>query len=454
MAGKGKKINIRDFPSISSVLEDDRLKTAIARWSFEFVSMETKRIAAALKKDALKTKVLPRKDNIISEIEKYFSGLENDLLKPVINGTGVILHTNLGRAPLDGEIYEQLRDAVCGYSNLEFDVSANKRSKRGAVAGKLAAALSGTEYGMLVNNNAASVYIIVANLADGKEVIISRGQLVQIGGGFRIPEIIERTGAKLKEIGTTNKTSLADYKKAINKNTGLVLIVHKSNFVQKGFTDEPEPSKIVEIARQKKIPVCYDLGSGLLSIEKGKSVADEPDIRLAVRSGADLVCYSGDKLLGGPQGGIIVGKKRLISALLKDPLYRVVRPDKLTIGMMEQTLLKYVSTEKRVSTWKIATASLEKLQKRAESIIAAVGRTEARMIKMKSSFGGGSLPDYDFESVGVRITGDSLILSRRLREYQIPIISRTSSTGIAIDLRTVMPEQDSLLINALKSCLS
>jgi L-seryl-tRNA(Ser) seleniumtransferase len=200
-----------------------------------------------------------------------------------------------------------MREIACGYSNLEFDINANKRSKRGTMVGRILAAYCGAEAGMMVNNNASSVYMIVANLGSGRDVVISRGQLIQIGGGFRIPDIIERSGANLKEIGTTNKTTISDYNKAINKSTALILIVHKSNFIQRGFTEEPEPSKIVELAKKKKVPVCFDLGSGLPVLDDLSLPESEPDIVTAVRTGADVVCFSGDKLLGGPQAGLIVG---------------------------------------------------------------------------------------------------------------------------------------------------
>ena len=454
MAGKSnKKVKLSDFPSISSVLEDDRLKNHIERFSFNFVSLEVKRIASEFKKKMSKGEAIPGKDDIIDEIDRFFNKIKTDTLHSVINSTGVILHTNLGRSPIDPDVFDSLKNAVCGYSNLEFDIEENKRSKRGSVAGRLIAAIAGADFGLMVNNNASSVYLIVASLASGKEVIISRGQLVQIGGGFRIPDIIERTGAKLKEIGTTNKTSLSDYRKAINKNTGLILIIHKSNFVQKGFAEEPETSKIVELAKQKKIPVCYDLGSGLLPMENKPTPSDEPDIKSAVRTGADLVCFSGDKLLGGPQAGLIVGKKKYISALMKDPLYRVVRPDKLTIGLMEGTLLRYAGGKSDNLCWTIASISVDDLKKRAGKIAAAIDNSRLTITDLKSSFGGGSLPEYEFASFGLKISGNAAILSKKLRSLSTPIIARTAPSGVLIDLRTVLPKQDSILIDAIKACL-
>lgn len=455
MADKSnKKVKLSNFPSINSILEDSRLGLLIDKWSFNFVSSEVKSIAARMKKTAQNNKFLPGADDIISEVERLFDQYENDLIKPVINGTGVILHTNLGRAPVAIEFYDQMKEVACGYSNLEFDIKADKRSKRGLMAGRMLAAYSGAEAGMMINNNASSVYMIVANIAGDKDVIVSRGQLIQIGGGFRIPDIIERSGANLKEIGTTNKTSISDYDRAIGKNTALILIVHKSNFIQKGFTEEPEPARIVELAKKKKIPVCYDLGSGLPSMDNIKLPDSEPDIKKAVRTGADLVCFSGDKLLGGPQAGLIVGKKKYITALLRDPLYRVFRPDKLTIGMTEKTIHAYLTGNTENPCWRLAKIPVESLKKRAESIVRLVHNKDVTSTLLKSSFGGGSLPEYEYDSYGIKIMGDPAAISSKLRSNSPPVIVRSSASGVMIDLRTVFPEQGQLLIDAIRSCLS
>jgi L-seryl-tRNA(Ser) seleniumtransferase len=454
MAGKSsKKLKLADFPSISSLLESGDLKPLIEKWSFPFVSGEVKSIAANMKKLAVKKNTIPGKDEIISQVYSVFNQYENDLIKPVINGTGVILHTNLGRAPLNTDYYDQMKEIACGYSNLEFDIGANKRSKRGTMVGRILAAYCGAEAGMMVNNNASSVYMIVANLAVGRDVVISRGQLVQIGGGFRIPDIIERSGSNLKEIGTTNKTTISDYNKAINKNTALILIVHKSNFIQRGFTEEPEPVRIVELAKRKKVPVCFDLGSGLPVLDDISLPESEPDIVTAVRTGADLVCFSGDKLLGGPQAGLIVGRKKYISSLLKDPLYRVMRPDKLTIGLMEKTLLGYLRKYDTNPCWELASISQESLKIRAESIVTNLNKKNVEISALRSSFGGGSLPEYEYDSYGIKINGKSTSLSSKLRSFSPPVITRSTPSGVMIDLRTVFPHQDTILTEAIKACL-
>jgi len=444
---------MRDFPSISIILGDERLKALIEKWSFAFVATEAKKLASGMKKDATRASGMPSKDDIVLRIVELFARYRRELIQPVINGTGVILHTNLGRAPIAPVAYEGLLDAVTGYSNLEFDLVDGKRSTRSRMAGRMAAALSGAEAGMAVNNNAAAVYLIVANIAGaGREVIISRGQLIQIGGGFRIPEIIERSGAKLREVGTTNKTNLSDYERAINKNTALILYVHKSNFVQRGFTDEPEPSAIAGLARKMKVPFCYDLGSGLIDSDAFATRLSEPSILSAIRTGADLVCFSSDKLLGGPQAGLIVGKEKMIVALLKDPLYRAFRLDKLTIGLLEATLLAHLRGEP-LPCWEMASMERDELRARADGIILTVSDSRVIPTRLTSSFGGGSLPEYEFESFGVKIEGAPQVLSRQLLGYSTPVVCRTTSDGVMIDLRTVLPEQMPTLIDAIRSCL-
>jgi L-seryl-tRNA(Ser) seleniumtransferase len=445
--------SLRNFPSVSSILEHDALKPLIETWSFPFVSSVVKRLASEWKRRSLGVGKIPSKDDIISELENIFRRYGRELVQPVINGTGVILHTNLGRAPISPDDYEDLLDAVTGYSNLEFDLLEGKRSNRSRMLGRLLAALSGAESGLAINNNAAAVFLIVANIAGaGREVIISRGQLVQIGGGFRIPEIIQRSGAILKEVGTTNKTSLNDYVRAINKNTGLILIVHKSNFVQKGFTEEPDASRILETAHAKKISVCYDLGSGLIDENGFPNSLPEPTVSAAIRTGADLVCFSGDKLLGGPQAGLIVGQQKLISGLLKDPLYRTYRLDKLTIGLLERALLAHLRG-RPLPCWEMAAFPIAELQRISEEVASTIANPAVSVTKLKSSFGGGSLPEYEFDSYGLKISGDAVALSKKLLNFGTPVVCRSISSGVLIDLRTIMPEQIDILIEAIRSCL-
>jgi len=447
-------LSMREFPSVSSILEDESIGPLIREWSFPFVSHELKRLIPELKRQSISDSFIPGKDEVISRLLSIFDGYRRDLMQPVINGTGVILHTNLGRAPLSSTAYEDLLETVTGYSNLEFDLLEGKRSSRSRVVGRMLAALSGAESGMAVNNNAAAVYLIVANLAgNGRQVIISRGQLIQIGGGFRIPEIIERSGAILREVGTTNKTALGDYRKAITKNTSLVLIVHKSNFVQRGFTEEPEPAEIAKLAHSKNIPICYDLGSGLIFKGGLGGQLDEPSVPTAVRTGADLVCFSGDKLLAGPQSGLIAGKEKLIGRLIKDPLYRTFRLDKLTIGLLEKTLLAYLRGTP-LPAWELANTPIDLLKAKADEVVEAINNPAATPTPLKSSFGGGSLPEYEFDSFGIRIAGDPMDLSRRLLRYSTPVVCRNVSNAVLIDLRTVMPECYSTLIDAIRSCLS
>jgi len=425
----------------------------VESWSFEFLSQEVKKSAALVKKRGLISNRNEASEEIIKSVLAAFARHKADAFQYVINGSGVILHTNLGRAPISNSYWEIIKNGVTGYSNLEFDISDGARSKRGRLAHKMLALLAGAEDGLIVNNNAAAVFMAVANMSRRKEVIISRGQLVQIGGGFRIPEIIERTGSKMKEVGTTNKTALNDYKKSINRQTGLILVVHKSNFAQRGFVEEPDISGIVKIAKNAKIPVCYDIGSGLLSSDLLQEPHDEPDIKTAVRTGADIVCFSGDKLLGGPQCGLLVGKRKFISAMTADPLYRTFRPDKIAIGLMEMVIRDYLAGNHSLPIWMLAKTSSDTLKARAQHIIMACGSKNLSLVSTKSSFGGGSLPEYEIDSAGIFVEGESKIISEKLRKYDPPIIARITSKGVTIDLRTVFPNQDDILIAALKKCL-
>jgi len=445
---------LRDLPSVNTILERDELKSLIEEWSFAYVSYETKKIVTEARKQAQRQGRVPSADTIIAGIIESFKYKKTTLIKPVVNGTGVALHTNLGRAPLADELVNAVFANCVSYCNLEFDLVSGKRSKRGALAGEIAAVLTGTEAGVIVNNNAAAVLLAVNCFGKGKDVLISRGELVQIGGGFRIPEMITASGAILKEIGTTNKTSLSDYAKRIGKNTGLILKVHKSNFDIVGFTEEASPADLAELARKKRIPMLYDLGSGMVDNFGHEEFKAEPSIGSAVRSKADMVCFSGDKLLGGPQAGIIVGRKKYIDILRKHPLYRPLRPDKFTLSAIEQTLLAYLTNPDKIKLNAIFKQGIETLTKRANHICAELNLNYVTPIALKSAAGGGSTPNISYTGFGLVIKENIENLDSKLRKYDPPIIIRQGKGQAIIDLSTVLPEQDRIVIEALKACLS
>jgi len=445
---------LRDLPSVNAILERDEIKSLISEWSFAYVSFETKKIVAEARKQAQSQNQAPSADTIVKRIIESFAYKKTTLIKPVINGTGVALHTNLGRAPLSAELVNSVFANCVSYCNLEFDLVSGKRSKRGALAGEIAAVLAGTEAGVIVNNNAAAVLLTVNCFGKDKEVLISRGELVQIGGGFRIPEMITASGAILKEVGTTNKTTLSDYSKRLGKSTGLILKVHKSNFDIIGFTEEVSPSDLAELAAKKRIPLLYDLGSGMVDSFGQAEFEAEPSIASAVRSKADMVCFSGDKLLGGPQAGIIVGRKKYIDKLRRHPLYRPLRPDKFTLSAIEQTLLAYLTNPDKIRLSAIFKQGIETLQERANHICAELYLDYVTPIALKSAAGGGSTPNISYPGFGLVIKENAEGLDLKLRQYDPPLIIRQGKGQVIIDLSTVLPEQDKIIIEALKTWLS
>ena len=453
MASKNQQ-KLRQLPSVNALLERDDIRALMPEWSFAYVSYEAKKAVSDARNEAQKSGKVADEDNIANWIIKAFNYKRTTLIKPVINATGVALHTNLGRAPLSRELIESVMQNCTNYCNLEYDLTAGKRSKRGSLAGEIAAVLTGAEAGVIVNNNAAAVLLTVNCFAKDKEVLISRGELIQIGGGFRIPEMIEASGAIIKEIGTTNRTVLSDYSKRIGKTTGLIMKVHKSNFDMDGFTEEASPADLATLAHKKKIPILYDLGSGMIDTFGLEEFKTEPSVESAIRSKADMICFSGDKLLGGPQAGIIVGKKKYITKLRAHPLYRPLRPDKFTLSAIEQTLLAYMVNPRRVQLSAIFRQGIDRLKKRADEICSALNLDYIESAPLKSTAGGGSTPTISYDGYGLNIKKNVEGLETKLRNYDPPIIIRVGRGQAVIDLTTVFPHQDEIIIKALKECLS
>ncbi len=378
-------------------------------------------------------------------------------LMKVINATGIILHTNLGRAPLSRASLEKASALLSGYVNLEFDLKTGGRGGRGAFVEDLLCLLSGAEAALVVNNNASALYLALSVLARGREVIISRGELVQIGGGFKIPEILEEAGAILKEIGTTNRTILADYEKAINAKTVLILKVHTSNFKQIGFVDSVPAAELASLTRSRNILLVEDLGSGAFVPTERFDLPREPLVSAAVEAGCDLVTFSGDKLLAGPQAGIAVGKKEVVNRLKKSSLFRALRVDKLYLLLLEETLKCYlnqkVTTE--LPAYRLLSASVESLKSRAENIIKWVGKSGLEAVPTKSQVGGGALPEESLLSWGIALPEiySASNWEEKLRSASPPILGKIVKDRFIIDLRAVFPEEDAILISALKPLL-
>jgi L-seryl-tRNA(Ser) seleniumtransferase len=403
---------------------------------------------------------------IVSAIERELQQSLSYSLLTVINATGVILHTNLGRAPLPASALQHINEIAGNYSNLEFEIDKGARGRRDVHVDRLFRKLLSEELGghnpkhdvstIVVNNNAAAVLLALNTLAEGGEVIVSRGELVEIGGSFRIPEVMTKSNAILREVGTTNRTRLADYERAITDKTRLLLRVHRSNFQITGFTEQPEVEELVTLAHKHKIPLLQDLGSGALFDLRSVGVNDEPGVLESLRSGVDVVTYSGDKLLGGPQAGILSGRSDLITRMRANSLFRALRVDKLTYAALETTLLAYVKHDHdAIPVLRMMRLSKEEIGKRAKVIAEKIRRPELSVSVMdgESVIGGGAAPSAVLPTALLAVSSKTVSadeLAARLRASSPPIIARVEDAQVLIDLRTVFPEQDVMVTMALQ----
>ena len=400
-------------------------------------------------------------DGLAGAVEAHLRKSLTHSLRPVINATGVILHTNLGRAPLAARALDRIRQTASQYSNLEFSLESGERGKRDVHVDRLFRKLL-TEPDqdvatIVVNNNAAAVLLALNTLAEGGEVTVSRGELVEIGGSFRIPDVMAKSGARLREVGTTNRTRIADYEKAITDQTRLLLRVHRSNFELSGFTEQPSITELAELARRRNLPLMEDLGSGALVDLRNFGLRDEPNVLDSLGAGVDVVTYSGDKLLGGPQAGLLSGRSSLIARMRSNSLFRALRVDKLTYAALEATLLAYVKRDfEAIPTLKMMSLSQSEIGARAEVLVEEL-RADTRKIRVEiidgeSVVGGGAAPSSVLPTRLLAVTGEGLSadeLLTRLRNSEPPVIARVEEGRVLIDLRTVFPEQDCLVANAL-----
>jgi L-seryl-tRNA(Ser) seleniumtransferase len=373
-------------------------------------------------------------------------------LRPVINATGVVVHTNLGRAPLAEVALRRVSAIAGGYSNLEYDIATGERGSRTVHAEALLTQLTGAEAAIVVNNNAAATMLILAGLALGREVVISRGELVEIGGGFRVPDVMRQSGASLREVGTTNRTRVSDYTAAVSPATAMFLRVHPSNFRIEGFTERPSLTDLVAAARAMRVPVVEDIGSGCLVDD----FADEPSVQASIAAGVDLVCFSGDKLLGGPQAGIIVGKQALVDPLRTHPLMRAIRADKMAFAVLEATLAEYVAgrSQETIPVQQMLHASPDEIEARTQSLAETLAATgwQVALVSGSSAVGGGSAPGLQLPTVLLSIAreGESPDETETwLRSLDPPVIARIEHDRVVLDLRTVLPDQQELLTMVL-----
>jgi L-seryl-tRNA(Ser) seleniumtransferase len=384
-------------------------------------------------------------------------------LAPVINATGVVIHTNLGRAPLAATAIERVGDVARGYSSLEYDVDRGARGRRDVHAEGPICRLTGAEAAVVVNNNAAATMIVLAALAAGREVIVSRGELVEIGGGFRVPDVMAQSGATLREVGTTNKTRAADYASAVSDRTALILRVHPSNFRIEGFTERPDLAELVAIGKKFNVPVAEDLGSGNLLrgsdtvSDPGSDTVSDPTVAATIAAGVDVCCFSGDKLLGGPQAGIIVGGRAHIDRIRKHPLMRALRVDKMTYAALEATLAEYIAgrAQTTVPVQRMLTMTAAEIRARADAVANAIRGNHgwrADVMEGASAIGGGSAPGVELATwlIAIEKTGTTPDgLEAALRRQTPPIIARIERDRVLLDLRTVLPEQDSALVASI-----
>ena len=452
-----KKSNLKDLPSVNKVLielndsvsvHDDFLKTLINRAINKY-------------RNKIKNNELSMgPSELLSNITEMVIKDSSRSLVNIINGTGIVLHTGFGRAPFDSKLLKSIAKRLDGYVNLEFDLDSGKRGDRQSHVRDHLSSICGSESSLCVNNNAASVMLSINELAFGGEVIVSRGQLVEIGGSFRIPDIIKKSGAILREVGTTNRTHFSDYKKAVSKKTKLILWVHTSNYVVKGFTRSVPLSDLVQLGRSKNIPVMVDWGSGAILDMKSLGLANEMPIRTIMSDKPDILTFSGDKLIGGPQSGIIIGKEKWINAMQKNPLYRVMRSDKITLGLLEEILRSYRSnyfTKDNLSL-RMLTTKRSTLANRGKKVIQGLTKKKIKDFNIvlensKVEAGSGSLPENPIESMALSFSHKNISpneLARKFRSGRIPVVGYIKSNKFIIDLKAILPNQLLKLKTAIK----
>ncbi len=435
-----EKEQLRELPAVDQVVSN--LSRLEGRYPRALIVDEVRRVLQAMR-DEIRAGVLISRASVDSRVEQGLARFEAPSLRRVINATGVVLHTNLGRAPLPRF------DPLFGYSNLEYDLAQGTRGKRDVHAAELLERLVGAP-GIAVNNNAAAIYLALNELAAGLEVVVSRGELIEIGDGFRIPDIMQRSGAILREIGTTNRTRIEDYRDAISERTRLLLRVHPSNFRIEGFTARPELRELVALGRERGIPVYEDLGSGCVADLRAFGV-DEPLVGDSIRAGASLVSFSGDKLLGGPQAGILAGERRLVARLRRNPMFRALRLDKLIYQALETTL-RHLILERwdQIPALRMISLSSEALRARAEQLAARLDGINIDIVEGTSLIGGGATPEQPLPSWLVAVEcADVVEAERRLRFSDPPVVARIVEGRLLFDLRTVFPAEDEELARAI-----
>ena len=450
----------RRLPGVDTVISDERISRLAVRYPHDLLVNLVREQLEKARELISSGNQSPSLDDIVQSVSTQLDKFENPILRPVINATGIVIHTNLGRAPLSKETITAMDTVSRDYSNLEFDLPTGRRGSRYVHIEDLLCRLSGAEAGMIVNNNASAVLLTLSAIAKRKEVIVSRGEAVEIGGSFRIPDVMRQSGARLVEVGTTNRTYIDDFREAITPSTAALMRVHSSNFQVIGFTHTVTLEEMTELGQQANLPVLDDLGSGCFLDTSEYNLAPEPMVQQSVSAGVGIACFSGDKLLGGPQAGIIVGKKKLVDKLKKHPLARAVRTDKTRIAGLAATLLHYLRGEavEKIPIWRMIAASPDEIASRAVAWAEAFGK-KAEVIDGESMVGGGSLPGSTLPTRLVAIGRNGAMsasavqaLARKLRNSrEIPVIGRINEDVLLLDPRSVLPEEDEIVINILRA---
>lgn len=451
----------RSLPSVDRLLGDSRLASLAETYGQPRVAEQARRTLDAARQAIAGGRPAPELEDLVASVVQAAQAAWRSGLQPVINATGVVIHTNLGRAPLSEEAVEAMARAGAGYSNLEFDLESGERGSRHAHVEGLLRELTGAEAALAVNNNASAVLLGLSALAQGKEVIVSRGQAVEIGGGFRIPDVLRQSGARLVEVGTTNRTYLGDYDDAITHETAGFLRVHSSNFRVIGFTHGVEIHELVGLARRRGVLVLDDLGSGCLLDTARYGLMPEPLVQESIAAGVDVAFFSGDKLLGGPQAGIIAGRKALLDRIKRHPLTRAVRIDKASLAALAATLVHYLRDEatERIPVWRMIAAPLTDLEERAKTWAGGLG-VATQVVDGRSMIGGGSLPEEGLRTRLLAFLEEDLpggltaqVLAERLRTGTPSVVARIERGRVLLDPRTVLPGEDPQLVQALRVAL-
>jgi len=451
-----KQTELRKIPAVDVLMKNQTIKALLERYPRNLVIHIIQILLENVRTEILNGEPAPETELIVGNIESKVVAFARKSLRPVINATGVIVHTNLGRAPFGDLLLDEVRSVLRSYNNLEFSLEKGGRGSRYVHVTELMKFLTGAEDILVVNNNAAAVMLILRAFAKNKEVIISRGELIEIGGAFRIPDIMAASDCKMVEVGTTNKTRIGDFETAVTENTAIMMKVHQSNYVIKGFTTEPTLGELVEIGKKNGVTVVYDMGSGLLRKAKVKFLQDEPDVKTTLASGVDLVTFSGDKLLGGPQAGIIAGKKHLIDKLKKEPMTRAMRVGKTVLAMLEAICMIYLEEDSLIEkspVFQMMNANADALKKKAELLAGELSKNQiaSTVVKSEGQAGGGALPEKTIVSYAVQVEiaaksrGEKNEKAEKIHQQlllqELPVLGVLRKGNLLFDVLTI-PDND------------